>query len=513
MQGSQFAYDPVGTILLSVFLSLVYMLVGWIFVISIGRPRQISSLIALENMLGVLFLCAAVLQPGRFLLILLFSSMELGVLGPTFTTITVDLFTRLIAIADLRHETPGNRAYFCRFNQGDYWVHWKYSRTDWMRFTRLSRAEEKRERERTRIGLLFGEKVNIALRLLIYLVQFIIIVYAYLAGGLLWLLVITILFIIFLLIFYRGRLPFGAGLFPSRREVFIGPMGIWIPGIKAIFFNRPRDLGDPGEINDETDSRLQTNTATASFVQVRRQADMRDVSLVVRYTELYFGALNSPPKGREHVQAILVPKDQTRGLDTLLERMSAAYTPAASSETAPAEEQRLEDLTLALSQANGFEIQDLEANRAGRIGRDQKDRLIAEGGPNLTIWVLSASLVILAFNAIATAVDRSAFLATCRITDVVFLGVGLWLFGGRAADGLFPSVRSASGEVLRDRTWRRDHYYDHKYRMGKLEFGVGPAAYDALVPGHTYRIYYTRRARRFLSIEPVQQDPPAPHAS
>ena len=63
-------------------------------------------------------------------------------------------------------------------------------------------------------------------------------------------------------------------------------------------------------------------------------------------------------------------------------------------------------------------------------------------------------------------------------------------------------VEYADGHVTRHiRRARNSRYYI--YQLGDMKFNVSKAAYNALIEGREYRVYFTPRAKRLVAIEPV----------
>ena len=151
-----------------------------------------------------------------------------------------------------------------------------------------------------------------------------------------------------------------------------------------------------------------------------------------------------------------------------------------------------DSLLVALAQANGFSLIELELNRQGRISFLQR---FAALGRTLFMLALAVGVAIAA----VVLVTRGAPLA-----GILIVGVALFL--------LYLVLRT-SLDVLAGRTERLDGtvyrsiesndgptYY---YTVNKHTFTVSREAYNALVSGRRYRVYFLPRSKRLASIEPL----------
>lgn len=63
-------------------------------------------------------------------------------------------------------------------------------------------------------------------------------------------------------------------------------------------------------------------------------------------------------------------------------------------------------------------------------------------------------------------------------------------------------IEYMDGQVTRQvRRGRNARYYI--YQLGDIKFNVSKAAYNALIEGREYRVYFTPRAKRLVAIEPI----------
>ncbi len=168
----------------------------------------------------------------------------------------------------------------------------------------------------------------------------------------------------------------------------------------------------------------------------------------------------------------------------------------------------LAEVQRALSMTIGFSAEDLELNRLGRTSRRQRRWLYREirseiYGATLGAGFAAAMIIygpilhpekpMLPFFVAA------GFGALAVVMSVRGLTAGL-------ADAFARSVKSAEGEVgryTRSSGTGRNSRTVHYYSLGDLNFTVGRAAYEALIEGLNYRVFYLPRTRMLIGIEPI----------
>jgi len=160
----------------------------------------------------------------------------------------------------------------------------------------------------------------------------------------------------------------------------------------------------------------------------------------------------------------------------------------------------------ALAQANRFSVESLMAFRAGRVDEATRGAVLRQRG-------LTTGLVVFVILAVSAAVllgassDPEAWpvLLIVGVLDVIFVGFMVWAFIRVANDLQAGVVLAREGRVQRQvvRSNRSSSYY---YRLGDLRFRVSGTAYNALVEGVDYRIYYLPRSKTLVGIEPVSVD-------
>ena len=160
------------------------------------------------------------------------------------------------------------------------------------------------------------------------------------------------------------------------------------------------------------------------------------------------------------------------------------------------------DLLLeALARANRFTIHDLETNRTGALSSRQELRLSAA----LLVWVV---LILFSMVGILLAVQGRFFgkaPTTYILMSVVFvfllLRVG-WSAMKLLADLWMGTTAQTEGTVTRHVHHARNTRY-YTYQVNGLKFHVPLAAYNALLEGRSYRVYFAPRSKRLVAIEPI----------
>lgn len=162
-----------------------------------------------------------------------------------------------------------------------------------------------------------------------------------------------------------------------------------------------------------------------------------------------------------------------------------------------------EELQNALAQSNGFSAEKLAEYRLGRMGDERYGRLA-----KTWIWSslgLLALLALMGFIVWGVFTDTDApWFMLLFFGAFVFLFVAIiaWNLVQSTQDLLAGEVASAEGFVRRTvhRSNKSTSYY---YKLDKLSFSVSGTAYNALVEGLRYRVYYLPRSKKLLGIEPL----------
>jgi hypothetical protein len=166
----------------------------------------------------------------------------------------------------------------------------------------------------------------------------------------------------------------------------------------------------------------------------------------------------------------------------------------------------LAELCRALAQANNFNEADLERNRAGRLSGGQRRAILGDLWKNLliTIGLWGFSIGITAVSVIKH--DKDPLGTLLAALFLVLIGAFTLASGySDLMDFLYGRAEYAMGAGERyTRTSHGSHssHTHHYYRVDTMSFEVSAAAYNALITGLKYRIYYAPRTLRLLSIEP-----------
>jgi hypothetical protein len=161
-----------------------------------------------------------------------------------------------------------------------------------------------------------------------------------------------------------------------------------------------------------------------------------------------------------------------------------------------------DDLLLdALARANHFSMEDLETNRQGLLSWGQEIRLFRYAA---TLGLFLMIFIWISFFASQnqTAKDNSLVI----VFLVVMLVVMLLRLGWGSVKVLFDiwsgKVEFMDGGVTRHiRRGRNMRYYF--YQLDGVKFIVSKSAYNALIEGRDYRIYFGPRSKRLVAIEPM----------
>ena len=154
-----------------------------------------------------------------------------------------------------------------------------------------------------------------------------------------------------------------------------------------------------------------------------------------------------------------------------------------------------------LAKVNRFSRDDLLANQSGRSTARQRMRLGWKFCQSLVKSSLLSLIAIELFN-LGWAQAQLDFISRNIFNALIFallaalsgtLALALDLIRGRVA--------SVEGLGQRHKTDSRQQVYT--YCFGKLRFKVSGQAYNALLIGAAYRVYYTPSSKQLLSIEPA----------
>ena len=153
-------------------------------------------------------------------------------------------------------------------------------------------------------------------------------------------------------------------------------------------------------------------------------------------------------------------------------------------------------LRMALAAAHGFQMDELDTNRQGRVAGGQRSLLVSKLLFLVVVLGVGLGWVIWQFALVLQYAPWS------------FLGLGFFLLimgmltrerwldllEGRALmlEGLVQAIEESSDDS--------SSYY---YVLDRQRFSVSAIAHKALVPGERYRLYYLPHSKKLLSIEPL----------
>ena len=157
-----------------------------------------------------------------------------------------------------------------------------------------------------------------------------------------------------------------------------------------------------------------------------------------------------------------------------------------------------------LAQANGFTLEDLQANRQGWMSPRQRAGVVRRAVGRFFL------LLILAGGIVGAVLPLVGGFSALLLVSLSLVGVALLflippanarrqLRDGRVAimDGVVQC------EMKRQSDSDGGYTYSHYYVINLQQFSVTGAAYHALVPGLRYRVYYLPLLSKLVSIEPL----------
>jgi hypothetical protein len=153
-----------------------------------------------------------------------------------------------------------------------------------------------------------------------------------------------------------------------------------------------------------------------------------------------------------------------------------------------------------LARTNHFSLNDLIQNRQGLLSMDQQNRLALL----LALYVLvvlscSVLFVSILFRMLSGSPSGLFYLLLIFAAALILrFGLSLaWIIG----DLWSGEVSSVEGPGARN-SYQYRYFRSYYYVIGGQRFSVSKGAYNALLEGKPYRIYYVPRSKRLVSIEP-----------
>lgn len=169
-----------------------------------------------------------------------------------------------------------------------------------------------------------------------------------------------------------------------------------------------------------------------------------------------------------------------------------------------------EKLRAELSRANHFTFGELISNREGHLSEQQRNRLIIASikmfaGALLSFAILGLGIYLLAIVQLIQSTGVAWLVGIIAGLILFAIGAGLCAMGCLLALDVHDGrALMLEGPVKRAISMSNDSsagtYY---YAYEKFHQRVSKEAYRVLIPGLRYRLYYTPRAGRLLSLEPV----------
>ncbi len=158
-----------------------------------------------------------------------------------------------------------------------------------------------------------------------------------------------------------------------------------------------------------------------------------------------------------------------------------------------------------LAVTNRFSPEDLEANREGRITTWQRFRLWLPAPPSASYSrnVVDAQRSPQAFYGTVISIGLLILLGW-RGIPLIFLALLLIFRLTVFFDTSTGHVDVVEGRGQREKPHSR--YDGYQYILGGQRFRVSGQAYNALIVGQRYRVYYARYSKRLLSIELLPDD-------
>jgi hypothetical protein len=162
----------------------------------------------------------------------------------------------------------------------------------------------------------------------------------------------------------------------------------------------------------------------------------------------------------------------------------------------------------ALGMTVGFSTEDLELNRQGRMSRRQRKMARRNMRSQLYGAVVGGGFAggLIVYGPILHPEKKMLPFFVGAGFGVLALVMSLKGIISDIADTFSGAVLSAEGKVARytrsGSSGRSSQTY-YYYGLGDMNFSVSSAAYEALIEGLTYRVYYLPRSKMLLALEPL----------
>jgi len=178
--------------------------------------------------------------------------------------------------------------------------------------------------------------------------------------------------------------------------------------------------------------------------------------------------------------------------------------------TPPGGEDPRAELLNVMTQVHHFKVEDLEANREGRLSGGQIAGLISKAVIYSVIWVVVLIFGVVIWYAVyqdahSSSAEEIIFLVGAGIS-LLLIAIFLWMVARILIDAVRGQVTIAQGLVRRTFTVTHTQHgtsTTYYYKLDKLSFNVSSAAYTAFIEGPQYRLYYAPLSKSLISIEPL----------
>lgn len=161
------------------------------------------------------------------------------------------------------------------------------------------------------------------------------------------------------------------------------------------------------------------------------------------------------------------------------------------------------DLVLdALGRANHFSLGELDTNRQGWLSGKQEVRLFGNGLIQVVFFLICIWLVVILFQKQLVERDSILFVLLIVATAFLFLRTA-WSVLRIFWDVWIGKVVYSDGRVARHiHDAGRVRYYT--YQVNTFKYYISESAYNALIEGLEYRVYFTPHSKRLMAIEPLK---------
>jgi hypothetical protein len=166
------------------------------------------------------------------------------------------------------------------------------------------------------------------------------------------------------------------------------------------------------------------------------------------------------------------------------------------------------DLARDLARTFGFRLEDLDANRAGRLAARQVLALLLTELAFAALTVLFP-LAFLVNLIVVRRADPSGLWVMFLCAGLPLLVVGaltLWQARRFLADVAARRVAAYVGQAQKQtqtRVIRNREEQRYTVQFGEQTFEIPRAAYEALTPGRVYRAYALPHSGKLISVEPI----------